>query len=174
MTNKKHKSEQPVDVAQEQAINKKLWAGITGAVLLIIISIYGVSHSPVIGSANAEEITVYKSPTCGCCTKWVSHLEESGFEVNAINRNDMPSIKQQYGIASQQQSCHTAIINGYVIEGHVPAADIKRLLTEKPNIHGLTAPGMPMGSPGMEGPRKDAYDVLAIDRQGKTTVFSSH
>ncbi|MCW8963047.1 MAG: DUF411 domain-containing protein [Gammaproteobacteria bacterium] len=125
-------------------------------------------------TAKAEEITVYKSPTCGCCTKWVSHLQSNGFKVNAYNLNDMPSVKQQFGIAPAQQSCHTAVVGGYVIEGHVPAADIRRLLTEKPNIHGLTAPGMPMGSPGMEGPHKDAYDVLAIDKQGKTTVFSQH
>ena len=174
MSNKKDKSAQTVSVVQGQAMNQKLWIGITGAVLLIIISIYGASYSSVIGTVNAEEITVYKSATCGCCKNWVSHLENNGFDVNAHNRNDMPSIKKQYGVAPQQQSCHTAIINGYVIEGHVPAADIKRLLTEKPDIKGLTVPGMVMGSPGMEGPRKDAYNVLAIDRQGNTSVYSQY
>jgi hypothetical protein len=158
----------------EAASNKMLRTGLFISVFLITaVSVYlsmGLFTQPV----QAEEITVYKSPTCGCCTKWVNHLEKSGFEVNAINRNDMPSIKHKFGIEQKNQSCHTALVGGYVIEGHVPAADIKRLLTEKPDIHGLTAPGMPMGSPGMEGPHKDAYDVLAIDRQGKTTVFSSH
>lgn len=147
--------------------------------IAIVLTLFAISSLVVFVALNsqtvvAEEIMVYKSPTCGCCNKWVDHLKDSGFEVKAFNRNDMPQVKQQLGVAPPLQSCHTAIINGYVIEGHVPASDIQRLLSEKPAIHGLTAPGMPMGSPGMEGPRKDRYDVLAIDKQGKTTVFSQH
>ena len=141
--------------------------------LLVFVGIY-LANFLFPASAHAQEITVYKSPNCGCCNKWVSHLEKNGFKVNAHNRNDMASIKQQLGIAPQQQSCHTAIVEGYIIEGHVPAADVKRLLREKPDVQGLTVPGMPMGSPGMEGPRKDAYSVLAIDRQGETTVYSPY
>jgi len=146
------------------------------AIALTLIAISGLVAFVALNNqaAVAEEISVYKSPTCGCCNKWVDHLKDSGFEVKAYNRNDMPQVKQQLGVAPPLQSCHTAIINGYVIEGHVPATDIQRLLSEKPAIHGLTVPGMPMGSPGMEGPRKDRYDVLAIDKQGKTTVFSRH
>jgi len=144
------------------------------AILFSTITLVGVTLGLNLSPARAEKITVYKSPTCGCCTKWVSHLESSGFEVNAINRNDMPSIKHKLGIDQKNQSCHSALVNGYVIEGHVPATDIKSLLAKKPNIHGLTVPGMPMGSPGMEGPHKDAYNVLAIDRQGSTTVYSSY
>ena len=109
-----------------------------------------------------------------CYNKWVDHLKESGFKVKAYNRNDMAQVKQQLGVAPQYQSCHRALMNGYVIEGHVPAADIKKLLSNKSDIHGLSVPGMPMGSPGMEGPRKDNYDVLAIDKHGRTKVFSSH
>lgn len=123
---------------------------------------------------DLEPITVYKSPTCGCCGKWVQHLQDNGFQVEAINRNDMNSIKSQAGVPRQLASCHTATIGGYVIEGHVPAADIKRLLKERPAVTGLTVPGMPMGSPGMEGPRQDRYNVLTFDKDGNSKVFSRH
>jgi hypothetical protein len=119
-------------------------------------------------------VTVYKSPTCGCCSKWVSHLESNGFVVNAINKNDLGPIKRELGIEPQFQSCHTAKIGNYVVEGHVPAADIKKMLTEKPDIDGLAVPRMPMGSPGMEGPRKDNYNVLAIKKGASPTVYNSH
>ncbi|MFW2437857.1 MAG: DUF411 domain-containing protein [Arenicellales bacterium] len=123
----------------------------------------------------AEEIiTVYKSPTCGCCTKWVSHLEENGFKVKAIDTKDMYAVKKKAGLPFGLGSCHTATVEGYTIEGHVPASDVRRLLAERPAVKGLTVPGMPMGSPGMEGPRKDRYSVLTFDDSGKTTVFSTH
>ena len=123
---------------------------------------------------KAEEITVYKSATCGCCNKWIDHLEANGFKVTAHNRNDMPNVKRQLGIAESYQSCHTAVVNGYVIEGHVPAADIERLLRERPKVHGLAVPGMPSGSPGMENGQFDAYDVVTFTRQGETKVFNSY
>ena len=119
-------------------------------------------------------ITVYKSPTCGCCSKWVKHLENNGFVVEAKNSNKLDSIKRELGIEPQFQSCHTAKIGHYVVEGHVPASDIKRMLVDKPDIHGLAVPGMPMGSPGMEGSRKDKYNVLAIKNGASPTIFSSH
>jgi len=119
-------------------------------------------------------ITVYKSPTCGCCSKWVKHLENNGFVVEAKNSNKLDSIKRELGIEPQFQSCHTAKIGNYVVEGHVPASDIKRMLVDKPDIHGLAVPGMPMGSPGMEGSRKDKYNVLAIKNGASPTIFSSH
>ena len=124
--------------------------------------------------AELESITVYKSPSCGCCSKWVSHLQDNGFEVEAINRNDMNSVKLDAGIQRQLASCHTAIIDGYIIEGHVPAADINRLLKERPDVAGLTVPGMPMGSPGMEGHRQDNYEVLTFTKSGETKVFSRY
>ena len=124
--------------------------------------------------AELDSITVYKSPTCGCCSKWVSHLQENGFEVEAIDQNDMNSVKQAAGIPRKLASCHTARIDGYIIEGHVPAADIKRLLQERPEVAGLTVPGMPMGSPGMEGHRQDKYDVLTFTESGKTGIFSRY
>ncbi len=120
------------------------------------------------------EITVYKSPTCGCCSKWVEHLRGNGFEVKTTDLNDMGMIKSMSGVKPEYASCHTAKIDGYVIEGHVPASDIKRLLKERPAVTGLSAPGMPMGSPGMEGPRSDPYEVVTFDKQGETSVFSRH
>ncbi|MEE9398124.1 MAG: DUF411 domain-containing protein [Methylococcales bacterium] len=121
------------------------------------------------------KVTVYKSPTCGCCSKWINHLEANGFSVVAHDVQDVNLIKTQNGLPPQLASCHTALVDGYVVEGHVPAADIKRLLTEKPDIKGVATPGMPIGSPGMEhGDRKDTFDVVAFDRQGKTSRFSHY
>lgn len=125
-------------------------------------------------TATAADVVVYKSPTCGCCKGWVKHMRESGFSVEVHDRSDVSPVKRQLGVPRHLQSCHTAKVGNYVIEGHVPANDIKRLLNEKPDVAGLTAPGMPMGSPGMEGPRKDRYDVLTFKPDGKTSVFASH
>ncbi len=122
------------------------------------------------------EVTVYKSETCGCCNKWITHLENEGFKVVSHNVNDLNMIKEQSGVLPGLASCHTALIGNYVIEGHVPAADIKRLLTEKPDVIGLTAPGMPQASPGMqpEGLEPSGYDVIAFDKQGNTTVYNRY
>lgn len=126
-------------------------------------------------SQPTAEITVYKSPTCGCCTKWISHLEENGFKVNAIDKQDVTPIKQQYGVTRELSSCHTALIDGYIVEGHVPASDIKRLLKERPKVTGLSVPGMPIGSPGMEqGDRKDPYNVVMFNERGETSIFASY
>lgn len=118
---------------------------------------------------------VYASPTCGCCSLWVDHLEENGFQVESIYRDDMGEIKRTFGVQDRLVSCHTGIVNGYIIEGHVPAADIRRLLAEAPPVRGLAVPGMPIGSPGMEmGDRLDPYDVLTFSADGSTTVFASY
>lgn len=120
-------------------------------------------------------IKVYKSPTCGCCGDWIDHLEENGFEVDVTDTNDMNTIKQDAGLTPQLASCHTAFIDDYVIEGHVPATDIRRLVEEKPMAHGLSVPGMPAGSPGMEmGDRKDNYQVLLFNKAGQTRVFADY
>lgn len=123
------------------------------------------------GSAPTK-IAVYKSPTCGCCTKWEDHLREAGFEVESHATSEMAAVKVANGVPAALSSCHTAVVGGYAIEGHVPADLIRRLLKERPKVAGLTVPGMPMGSPGMEGARKDAYDVLTFDEMGRTTVFA--
>jgi len=125
--------------------------------------------------AADQVVTMYKDPNCGCCSKWTEHMRANGFTVNEINSPDMATIKRQAGVPSSLGSCHTAKVGGYVIEGHVPAADVKRLLTEKPKVAGISAPGMPLGSPGMEGPYPaDRYNVVTFDKNGKTAVFSSH
>jgi hypothetical protein len=124
--------------------------------------------------ADEPKVTVYKTPTCGCCKKWVTHLEKSGFEVETIDMRDLGMIKSMSGVEPKLASCHTAQVGGYVIEGHVPADDIKRLLSEHPAVKGLTVPGMPHGSPGMETGRKVPYQVLTFDAEGKTQVFAQH
>ncbi|MDH5648047.1 MAG: DUF411 domain-containing protein [Gammaproteobacteria bacterium] len=123
----------------------------------------------------ANEITVYKSPSCGCCKKWVTHLEQNGFIVTSHDVESIVPVKQKHGVLPQLGSCHTGLIDGYVIEGHVPADDIKRLLKEKPAVAGLAVPGMPVGTPGMEqGNRKDSYQVLSFDRSGNIQVFAEY
>ena len=121
-------------------------------------------------------VTVYKSPTCGCCSGWVEHMEEEGFVVEAIDTNDLATVKAETGVPSQLQSCHTAIVDSYVIEGHVPAEDIAQLLTERPDVVGLAVPGMPVGSPGMEveGNAGQPFEVIAFDQSGNLKVFASH
>jgi hypothetical protein len=119
-------------------------------------------------------ITVYKDPSCGCCKNWIEHLLKHGFRVDAKDSRDMSGVKRTLGIPDRLQSCHTAVVGGYLIEGHVPAADIDRLLAQRPKIRGLAVPGMPMGSPGMEGPTRQSYSVLAFDGAGKTQVFARH
>ncbi|MDH5599937.1 MAG: DUF411 domain-containing protein [Gammaproteobacteria bacterium] len=135
---------------------------------------FTVTNQEAVADTEIKEIMVYKSPTCGCCNKWVKHLEKEGFNVKTKNIRDMNPVKNKMGVQRQFQSCHTAKIGKYFVEGHVPAKDIKKLLKEKPDIKGLSAPGMPMGSPGMEGPRKDRYDVVAIDKNNRATVYSSY
>ena len=120
-------------------------------------------------------IEVHKSPSCGCCGKWITHLEANGFDVTAENSLNMQEVKREAGVPDQHASCHTAHVGDYFIEGHVPAADIRRLLEEKPKAKGLTVPGMPVGSPGMEmGDRQDPYQVLLVKEDGSTEVFSEY
>ena len=121
-------------------------------------------------------LTVYKDPSCGCCAKWVTHLKANGFTPAVKDRTDMASLKDSLGIPQALRSCHTAVAGRFVIEGHVPAADVKRLLSSAPKgVLGLAVPDMPAGSPGMEtGGRSDRYDVLAFGADGKTHVFAAH
>jgi len=121
-------------------------------------------------------ITVYKDPSCGCCTKWVSHLQANGFAPEVHDRPDVEALKAGLGVPAALRSCHTAVVGKYVIEGHVPASDVKRLIAEKPaGTAGLAVPGMPAGSPGMEmGARHDRFDVVAFSAAGSTRVFAQH
>lgn len=126
------------------------------------------------GAQAPQAVDVFKTPTCGCCAKWVDHLRAQGFAPKTTDMVNLTDVKAKHRVPPALQSCHTAIVGGYVIEGHVPASDIKRLLKERPAVVGLAVPGMPIGSPGMEGPRPDRYEVLSFDKEGKTKVFSSH
>ncbi len=123
--------------------------------------------------SSSPEMIVYKSPTCGCCSKWVTHAEKEGFTVKAHDVEDVVEIKKEHGVPIQLRSCHTTLVDGYVIEGHVPADVVKKLLEEKPDIAGLAVPGMPIGSPGMEGPNPVAYDIVAFTPDGETSVYAS-
>lgn len=122
----------------------------------------------------AQEITVYKSPTCGCCAGWVDYLRDNGFDVMVVDRHDLSAIKAERGVGSALQSCHTGIVDGYTIEGHVPAHDIWRLLQDRPDASGLTAPGMPAMSPGMGSIEPQGYDVLLFGPDGSTSVYSKY
>lgn len=134
--------------------------------------------TPAVSPAARTVIQVYKSPTCGCCKNWVDHIRAAGFEAEVVDlsESELQARKSKLGVGPRLASCHTAIVNGYVVEGHVPASDIQRMLREKPAIAGIAAPGMPVGSPGMEVPggRKDKYDVVAFTKSGTTRVFASH
>lgn len=143
---------------------------------LLVLSLLLIGHAEVNAEdANAKEITVYRSPTCGCCGKWLDHLQKEGFKVKDIVTNDVQALKDKYGISAELASCHTAIINGYVIEGHVPASDIATLLKLKPKLTGITVPGMVNGSPGMEmGSEADAYNVVSFDDKHNHQVFKSY
>lgn len=123
--------------------------------------------------AEAPNVTVYKSPSCGCCGKWVDHLKANGFEVAVVDQDDLTAVKANHGVAADLTSCHTAVVEGYVIEGHVPADLIHRMLEERLAIVGLAVPGMPAGSPGMEGSTPQPYDVIAFDTAGNRTIYSS-
>lgn len=121
------------------------------------------------------DIVVNRSPTCSCCGKWVEHLKQSNFNVKDIVSDDVQAVKNKYGITQELASCHTAIVNGYVVEGHVPANDIRTMLKNKPNIVGITVPGMPMGTPGMEvDGKKDAYQVISFDKKNQTQIVNSY
>lgn len=129
---------------------------------------------PVLAIAAAPVIDVYKTESCGCCAAWVEHLKANGFKPRVTNVANPSDYRERGGIPNDLGSCHTAMIQGYASEGHVPAADIKRLLAQKPKAKGLAVPGMPLGSPGMEGPRNDPYDVLLVQANGKITVFKHY
>jgi hypothetical protein len=121
-------------------------------------------------------MTVYAAPTCGCCGLWAEQMKEFGFEIEEIHRSDMGEVKRALGVAPQLSSCHTAVVNDYVIEGHVPGEDLRRFLAEAPPVRGLTVPGMPLGSPGMEMPsgEVDRYQVLTFTADGRVEVFAEH
>ncbi len=146
-------------------------------IISFAVVVVGLAIAAVVTSTQAPTaISVVRDPGCGCCLNWVAHLERAGFKATVTESADMDTVKDGKGVPKAARSCHTATVGGYVIEGHVPAADIQRLLKERPNVAGLAVPGMPVGSPGMESSsgRVQPYDVLTFDKAGRTTVFASH
>lgn len=137
--------------------------------------IKNVSEVDGLKTVESIEIEVYRSPTCGCCSKWLDHLRQNNFKVTDHLTNDVQLIKDKYGVPKNMASCHTALVGGYVVEGHVPAADIKKLLKVKPVIIGISVPGMPVGTPGMEmGSKKDPYKVVSFDKEKQYKVVNSY
>jgi hypothetical protein len=136
----------------------------------------GVAAQQKPAAAAAQKVTVYKTSSCGCCKLWVDHMKASGFDVQAmdVSAEQVRSVSKAAGLKDDDVSCHTAKVGNYIVEGHVPADDIKRMLKEKPAIAGIAAPGMPQGSPGMEQGSKEPYDVVAFTKDGKTTVYAKH
>ncbi len=128
---------------------------------------------PASPGAPIRDIVVYKDPNCGCCKEWVKHIQKAGFVATVHDMTDMSTVKRSFGVPEKLESCHTARVGKYSIEGHVPADVMIKLLAEQPAGRGLAVPGMPSGSPGMEGGRKDAFDVLLFDAAGKTRVYAS-
>ena len=130
------------------------------------------SPASAAATTDAPEVVVYKDPSCGCCTKWVEHMRQSGFRVASHDTSGVDGIKDQAGVPQGARSCHTGLVGGYAIEGHVPAEVVRRLLREHPgDIAGLAVPGMVTGSPGMEGPNPQHYDVIAFHKDGRTSVY---
>jgi len=171
----KHTGDAPVAASGSQAPRLKRVGSVIAlvAALGIGIAVFGGRSDE---AASQLMIEVYKDPACGCCSKWVDHLREQGFVVRATDTTDLAAFKVSHAVPRSLQSCHTALVDGYVIEGHVPAADVRRLLEERPAIAGLAVPGMPIGSPGMEveGMQAQPYDVMAFERDGGARVFARH
>ena len=158
-----------------------------GATILIVsgvgIGVYSAvvssnANHPVIAeslSPEALQVTAFRSPTCGCCGAWIEHMQAQGFQVKDNLVEDMEAVKREHNVPGNLAACHTAVVNGYVVEGHIPAADVNRLLTEKPEVLGIAVPGMPIGSPGMESETvKEPYTVFTFDQRGQTTTFQDH
>lgn len=125
-------------------------------------------------AAPLPTVTVYKSPSCTCCEKWIDHMKTSGFSVVTVTVNNVAPHKTRLGVPVNLGSCHTAEVGGYVVEGHVPSADVKRLLAEKPSARGLVSPGMPASAPGMDAPGKIPYEILLVGNDGSTGTFARH
>lgn len=168
------------------------WVGVGAGAAALVIAVAtittrsGGKTADIPADAGAPQLAVsqgalpvvelYKDPGCGCCTKWAEHLQDHGFTVRTTETPNLGEFNASHGVPNGVQSCHTALVGGYVVEGHVPASDIQRLLRERPAVAGLAVPGMPIGSPGMEMPGRPAqpYDVLAFEEDGTTRVFAKH
>ena len=163
-------------MGDDTLMTRRLWIGRTTSAIAGALILDATRSRTTQAMVKPATITVYKDPSCGCCTKWVEYLRASGLTPIVHDRTDMDALKDSLGVPPALRSCHTAVAGRYLIEGHVPAADLKKLLATAPaSIVGLAVPGMPMGSPGMEmGARADRYDVIAFAAKGTTSVFAHH
>ncbi len=150
-------------------------APLLGVIITVaVLAATGAWLSIPTSEAEIAEVVVYKNPSCGCCNKWVTHLRDNGLDVSVVNVQNTQPIRERVGVPRRLGSCHTAVVGNYWVEGHVPADLVQRLMAEKPeNIRGIAVPGMPMGSPGMEGPNQVEYQVLAYHSDGTTTVHAT-
>jgi hypothetical protein len=144
-----------------------VWVAIAGLAVALTVQLTTSAQQ------QKPVVSVFKSPTCGCCSLWVEHMKANGFDLKVQDVEDINALKTKFGVAPEFSSCHTSQVNGYIIEGHVPAAAVQRLLKERPKVAGLAVPGMPAGSPGMEVPSglKQPYAILTFDKSGKTAVY---
>ncbi len=142
--------------------------------LPILLTLLALGSGGALAQQAQQTIDIYKSPYCGCCGKWVDHVTKAGFTVKTHEVDDVPGTRKKLGMPEKLGSCHTAKIGNYLLEGHVPAEDIKRMLKEKPKALGLAVPGMPPGSPGMDVPNSPAYETLLVQNDGSTRVFAKH
>lgn len=159
-----------------KAAVKSKWLGRLAPVVIgvVAIAVAMVWLDLPTGSAEEAEIVVYKTPTCGCCVKWIEHLQHSGLNVRAVDVPSTVPVRERFGVPHRLGSCHTAVFGNYWAEGHVPADLVQKLMNEKPDdIVGISVPGMPMGSPGMEGPNAVEYQVVALDKDGKFTLYAT-
>ena len=143
------------------------------AALGLAATVAGVAGLALAAPSPGPEVIVYKSPTCGCCKQWVEHVQAAGFRVTVHDTSSLAGVMERYGVPRKLTACHTAIVDGYVVEGHVPADVIQRLLKERPEIAGVAVPGMPAGSPGMESDTPAKYYILTFDKNGATSVYGS-
>jgi hypothetical protein len=141
---------------------------------LVALAMWGLRRTAIAAPVDGIPMVVYKDPSCGCCGKWVEHMKANGFATSVQDTPKMDAIKVRYKVGEKLRSCHTAVVGGYVIEGHVPAGDVKRLLKEKPKVVGLTIPGMPQSAPGMDMQPPVPYEVLAFDETDKTSSYAKH
>lgn len=141
--------------------------------LMAALILFSATHA--MAAEQLPAVDVYKSPYCGCCEQWVAHMRQSGFKVNIHDVRDVTPVRENFGVPEAMASCHTAVVGGYAVEGHVPAADVKRLLHEHPKAAGIAVPGMVQGSPGMaQGQGKDSYKVMVFSKGGGSSVFAQH
>jgi len=145
----------------------------TRRAVAVVMTVLTLTIGGRVLAQKGTPITVFKTPTCGCCGKWVEHLRANGFAPDVTELDDLAEVQAKYKVPAEARSCHTAFVGGYVVEGHVPASEIRKLLREEPAVLGIAAPGMPPGSPGMESSAARPYDVVTFDKAGKLKVFST-